>query len=212
MRDHGAGAPGLHPDRRPSPWLRPCNSWRRSRFQNSAAFEEQLQRIAKLVGMDGDGFDLVLLNDAMPGMNALEGIERMRVLEGAARGDPLGHRKPRGRAKGACSRGGRSPAQDAVSQISGKRGASHGDGRTLCAARLHARRGRRSAERDGRDAVATRTRSAGLPYTGEANKEIVRDLEIREPTVKLHVKTPYRKIGAANRTQAAMLAKEAGLV
>jgi len=29
--------------------------------------------------------------------------------------------------------------------------------------------------------------------------------------VKLHVKTLYRKIGAANRTQAALLAKEAGL-
>ena len=46
---------------------------------------------------------------------------------------------------------------------------------------------------------------------GKSNKEIARDLELMEPTVKLHVKTLYRKIGAANRTQAAMLAKEAGL-
>ena len=46
----------------------------------------------------------------------------------------------------------------------------------------------------------------GLP-----NKEIARDLDIREPTVKLHVKTLYRKIGAANRTQAAMIAKQQGL-
>ena len=50
----------------------------------------------------------------------------------------------------------------------------------------------------------------GLTY-GKSNKEIARDLDIREPTVKLHVKTLYRKIGAANRTQAAMIAKEQGL-
>jgi DNA-binding NarL/FixJ family response regulator len=46
---------------------------------------------------------------------------------------------------------------------------------------------------------------------GKANKEIARELGIQEPTVKLHMKTLYRKIGAHNRTQAAMLAKEAGL-
>ncbi|SER99557.1 DNA-binding response regulator, NarL/FixJ family, contains REC and HTH domains [Tranquillimonas rosea] len=50
----------------------------------------------------------------------------------------------------------------------------------------------------------------GLTF-GKSNKEIARDLDIREPTVKLHVKTLYRKIGAANRTQAAMIAKEQGL-
>ena len=51
---------------------------------------------------------------------------------------------------------------------------------------------------------------AGLTR-GQTSKEIARDLDIREPTVKLHVKTLYRKIGAANRTQAAMIAKEEGL-
>lgn len=46
---------------------------------------------------------------------------------------------------------------------------------------------------------------------GKSNKEIARDLEIQEPTVKLHMKTLYRKVGAANRTQAALIAREAGL-
>lgn len=46
---------------------------------------------------------------------------------------------------------------------------------------------------------------------GKANKEIARDLDITEPTVKLHMKTLYRKVGAANRTQAALIAREAGL-
>lgn len=43
---------------------------------------------------------------------------------------------------------------------------------------------------------------------GKTNKEIGRDLHITEPTVKLHMKTLYRKIGAENRTQAALIARE----
>jgi DNA-binding NarL/FixJ family response regulator len=46
---------------------------------------------------------------------------------------------------------------------------------------------------------------------GLSNKEVARALGIQEPTVKLHMKTLYRKIGAHNRTQAALIAKEAGL-
>jgi len=46
---------------------------------------------------------------------------------------------------------------------------------------------------------------------GKSNKEIARDLDITEPTVKLHMKTLYRKVGAANRTQAALIACEAHL-
>ena len=46
---------------------------------------------------------------------------------------------------------------------------------------------------------------------GKSNKEIARDLDVQEPTVKLHMKTLYRKIGASNRTQAALLACDAGL-
>lgn len=46
---------------------------------------------------------------------------------------------------------------------------------------------------------------------GKSNKEIARDLDVRETTVKLHVKTLYRKLGVSNRTQAALLARECGL-
>lgn len=41
---------------------------------------------------------------------------------------------------------------------------------------------------------------------GESNKRIARQFEIAEATVKAHVKTILRKIGARNRTQAAMWA------
>ncbi len=46
---------------------------------------------------------------------------------------------------------------------------------------------------------------------GQSNKEIARDLDLQEVTIKLHVRTLCRKLGARNRTQAAMMAKEAGL-
>lgn len=41
---------------------------------------------------------------------------------------------------------------------------------------------------------------------GKSNKEIARDLDLQEVTIKLHVKTLCRKLGAKNRTQAAIMA------
>lgn len=46
---------------------------------------------------------------------------------------------------------------------------------------------------------------------GKSNKEIARDLDVVEPTVKMHLKALYRKLAVANRTQAAIAAREAGL-
>ena len=48
-------------------------------------------------------------------------------------------------------------------------------------------------------------------HAGKSNKEISRDLGLAEPTVKLHMKTLYRKLDVRNRTQAALVAKEAGI-
>lgn len=44
---------------------------------------------------------------------------------------------------------------------------------------------------------------------GLSNKEIARELDVKEVTVKLHVKTTSRKLNARNRTQAAMIARDA---
>ena len=46
---------------------------------------------------------------------------------------------------------------------------------------------------------------------GLANKEIAREIDLQEVTIKLHVKTLCRKLDAKNRTQAAIMAKETGL-
>jgi two-component system nitrate/nitrite response regulator NarL len=46
---------------------------------------------------------------------------------------------------------------------------------------------------------------------GESNKHVARFFEIAEATVKAHVKAIFRKIGASNRTQAAIWALNHGL-
>ena len=46
---------------------------------------------------------------------------------------------------------------------------------------------------------------------GLSNKEIARELDLQEVTVKLHVKTLCRKLDARNRTHAAMIGRDAGL-
>ena len=47
---------------------------------------------------------------------------------------------------------------------------------------------------------------------GQSNKEIARDLDLHEATVKLHAKTLCRKLAAKNRTHAAMIARDRNLV
>ena len=47
---------------------------------------------------------------------------------------------------------------------------------------------------------------------GKSHKEITRDYGLQAATVKLHVKAMSRKLGAKNRTHAAMIARDRKLV
>jgi DNA-binding NarL/FixJ family response regulator len=47
-----------------------------------------------------------------------------------------------------------------------------------------------------------------LLRSGQSNKYIARELNMRESTVKVHVRQIMRKLGAANRTQAALFARQ----
>jgi DNA-binding NarL/FixJ family response regulator len=47
---------------------------------------------------------------------------------------------------------------------------------------------------------------------GKANKQIARDLQISEHTVKFHISSIYTKLGAGNRTEAVRLGVRRGLV
>jgi len=47
---------------------------------------------------------------------------------------------------------------------------------------------------------------------GDSNKEIARELDLSESTVKIHVQGILRKLNLASRVQAAVYAVEHGLV
>jgi DNA-binding NarL/FixJ family response regulator len=156
------------------------------------------------------GFDVVMLDYNMPGMNGFEGLSRMRAACGDApiaiiSGSWAGGLPERALAEGAAGFVPKTlPAKSLVNAI---RFMAAGE-RYLPLERLQQIHGEAKPFDDRlspREQQVLRALCAG-----KANKEIARDLELREPTVKLHVKLVCRKLGARNRTHAAMVARDAG--
>lgn len=155
-------------------------------------------------------YDLVVLDYWMPGMDGFAGLER--ALE-ASHGRPValmsGLAPPDVAARVlACGAAGYLPKTlPARSLVNAIRFMAAGE--TYVPIELH-----RPAQAAGAAAggLSPRERQvlAGL-CAGQANKEIARDLDLREPTIKLHVKLICRKLGARNRTHAAMIARERAL-
>ena len=171
-----------------------------------ATFDEA----ARLVGERE--FDIVLLDFSMPGMDGMSGLERMMALPGPHRvaiisgtADP----KIAEQTLASGAAGFLPKTLSAKSLINAVRFMASGEQY----APLDFLRAAPPAERHPLlEKLSQREVEVleGLTL-GKSNKEIARDLDIREPTVKLHMKTLYRKIGAANRTQAAMIARDEGL-
>ena len=158
-------------------------------------------------------FDLILLNYNMPGMSGVNGLKRALAHKGGQRVALI---------SGTAAR---SVAEEALAS-----GAAGFVPKTLSAkSLLNAIRFMAMGEQYAPIAFMTAEDEAKAPNPlaeklsrrelqvleglskGKSNKEIARDLDLQEPTIKLHVKTLYRKIGAGNRTQAALIARDEGL-
>lgn len=150
-------------------------------------------------------FDLVLIDYDMPGMNGLEGLVRMK----AANAD-----KPVAVISGNLSQRLAEQAQalGAIGYVPKTMGAKAMvaaaklmvDGEMYFPLSLMQPDPRENSELlSAREVDVLR----GI-CEGKSNKEIARDLDLQEVTVKLHVKTMSRKLGAKNRTHAAMIARD----
>ncbi len=179
-----------------------------ARVGTAATLAEVLDRLA------AEPLDLVLIDDALPGMHGLEGLAR--AVAGARRaGVAL--------VSGSTARDLALAAMDAGARgfVPKKMGA-----RAMVAAVRLMGRGERFLPMgiltaDGPQpspaigsALGSLTPREGEVLRGvcegKSNKEIARDLSLQEVTVKVHVKTLSRKLGARNRTHAAMIARRVG--
>jgi DNA-binding NarL/FixJ family response regulator len=99
-------------------------------------------------------------------------------------------------------------------RLGGRRGGSFVPVRAL----VHALTGARDGDRDGGAGTAT-SQAAGLTprevdvlnllREGKPNKIIAAQLDLKETTVKIHVRHIMKKLKATNRTEAALMAERA---
>ncbi len=166
--------------------------------------------------------DVVLMDLRMPGMDGLAAIEKIGRAGRAARRGRADHLRRRPvRAAGAAGRRGRVPGQVHPAGRphragAGGRGGPHGavPGGGAAADR---RVGRQHQARDRARQLAaalTEREAEVLACLGEglSNAQIAARLYLSEATIKGYVSRTLDKLGCANRTQAGLLAHDAGLV
>ncbi|MFW5654531.1 MAG: response regulator transcription factor [Roseicyclus sp.] len=154
-------------------------------------------------------YDLVLLDYNMPGMHGLDGLGRMRA---AVRDKPvaiLSGTTTRALAEEAIAAG----AAGFVPKTLASRSMISAT-RFMAAGEVYAPFDFMQRKPDTASELLTSRELDVLQgiCRGQSNKEIALDHDLHEATVKLHVKTLSRKLGARNRTHAAMIARDRNLV
>lgn len=153
-------------------------------------------------------FDLVLLDYNMPGMNGLEGLAKMKQAN---------EERPVALLSGNASR---AVAEEAINSGAAGFVPKTLASRSMASAVKFMAAGEVFVPYDFMQQDDTTVGSLSQRETdvlrgiceGKSNKEIARDLDLQEVTIKLHVKTLSRKLNARNRTHAAMIARDMNLL
>ena len=185
-------------------------------FKNESGVDPQtvgtLQEAHNRIAEDAP-YDLILLDYNMPGMNGLAGLEQTIALNGGQRVALMSGEATREIAERALAAGAagfvpkKLPAKTLINAV-----------RFMAMGEQYAPIDFMTAPaEDAQHPLAQKLSKREMEVLrgltqGKSNKEIARDLDIMEPTVKLHMKTLFRKLDVSNRTQAAMVAQEQGLL
>lgn len=177
-----------------------------------AALAPTLPDALTLIDQADGAFDLALLDYSMPGMNGLEGLQRVRaeakvvqaaIMSGAANRDVADEALAAG-AIGFLPK--TLPAKSLANAIK-----FMAAGETYVPYKFILESNEAAHPLTGKLSEREIQVLGGL-CRGLANKEIARELGLQEVTIKLHVKSVTRKLEAKNRTHAAMIAKEQNLL